>query len=58
MVEEEDLVVDAVVEVEDRRNSGMSPLKRVFKSLMMLVRLDSAQEYHDGPEQVITVSCL
>ena len=53
---EEDLVVEAVVEVEDRRNSGMSPLKRVLKSLMMLIRLNSVQQYHDDMKFFIVVS--
>lgn len=54
---EEDLVVEVVVEVEDRRNSGMSPLNRALKSLMMLIRLDSAQR-RDDTKTFIAVSCL
>lgn len=52
-VEEEDLGVEVVVVVEDLRNSGMIPLKRALKSVMMLFRVDFAQQCRDDTEEVI-----
>lgn len=50
-VVEEDLGVGVVVEVDDLRNSGMIPLKRALKSVMVLSRFDFAQLCRDDTEE-------